>query len=59
MVLAEMCSEVDGSNKITFPCALPECMLVSSCACDPRRRILLTESDVAVLHPRRDLYLLV
>lgn len=24
IVLAEMCSEVDGSKRITFPCALPE-----------------------------------
>jgi hypothetical protein len=27
IVLAEICSEVDGSNKITFPCALPANML--------------------------------
>ena len=24
IVRAEMCSEVDGSNRITFPCALPD-----------------------------------
>jgi hypothetical protein len=26
IVRAEMCSEVEGSNRITFPCALPDAL---------------------------------
>jgi hypothetical protein len=50
IVLAETCSEVVGSKRITFPSELP----ISSAG--PRRHSLLTKCNVAVAHPRNDGY---
>lgn len=53
MVLAEMCSEVEGSKRMMLPCALPG-FLVSKNECRKRNwtRDSLTKSNVAVPHPR-------
>jgi hypothetical protein len=56
MVLADMCSDVDGSNRITLPCELPEEHQYVESA-DRRRGS--TKGNAGIFHPRCRSYVLI
>src|SRR3954466_2213332 len=59
MVLAERCSDVEGSNKMMLPWAFPGSDVSTELGHGDCRRWTLTKSNVSIPHPRCYPYLLI